>query len=104
MNAIDFLLGLSSEFSTLKRKVRIMEPVVAELMTTVSNIKGALPGVADAVNALEAAVTAAGGMSQEDKDAITAATNDLKDALQGITDAVADAGDGTDEGATPPTP
>ena len=79
-----------------------MEPVVTELQATVASIKGAIPAVAEAVNKLEAAVTAAtnnGSMSQEDKDAITAANDELKAALQGISDAVADANDGTDEAA-----
>lgn len=35
----------------------------------------------------------------EDKAAIVAATNDLKDAVKSLGDAVADANDGTDEGA-----
>lgn len=102
MSFLDFILGFSSEFSNLKGKVSAMEPVVEELQNTVAGIKAAVPEVKAAVDALEAAVTAAtnnGGMSQEDKDAITQASADLRDALQGLTDAVADARDGTDEGA-----
>lgn len=101
MSILDYFSALWN-LPELSRKVQAMSEEVEALTNTVNDIKAAVPAVAAAVNTLEAKITEAlanSGMSAEDKAAIVAVTNDLKDAVKGLGDAVADANDGTDEGA-----
>ena len=103
MNLLDYISALWN-LPELLRKVDIMSAEIEALTDAVAGIKDAVPAVAEAIDRLEAAVTAAtnsGGMSQEDKAALASAIDDLRDAGAQLAAAVADANDGTDEGAVP---
>lgn len=83
-----------------------MDVQIEKLVEAVSEIRASLPAVADAIDALEAKITAAlanAGLSQEDRDAIAAAIDDLRDAGASLASAVSDAEDGVDEAAQPPS-
>lgn len=84
---------ISAALAALAGKVDHMTQEVDDLVEQVAK-------VGPAINAFEARITAilaASGMSAEDKAKIVQATADLKGDL-------ADADDGVDEAATPPTP
>lgn len=83
----------------MTQEVDDLKTAVTEVMTAVDQ----LPGVVDAFEARITTLIANSGMSQADKDAVTAATADLRSSVAKALAAVADATDGIDEGApTPP--
>lgn len=100
------LLDIARGVSILLTKGNRMTQEIDDLKQAVADVKAAVDQFPGAVNAFEARITEIlknSGMSQEDKDAITGATADLKAALATATDSLADAADGTDEADTPTT-
>lgn len=72
-----------------------------------ADVGAAVAKIPGAIDAFEARITELlnnSGMSQEDKDAITKATADLRTATGVALAAAADAADGVDEGAGTPAP
>lgn len=97
---------ISAALAAIQQGVQAMTQEVEDLKQAVTDVKaavGQIPGVIDAFEARITAILANSGMSQEDKDAITQATADLRATTATALAAVADANDGTDEGA-PPAP
>lgn len=85
-----------------------MEQVTQDVMDVTKAVSEAvtkLPGVVDAFEArITELVSRSTGMSQEDRDALTGAVTELKSDLATVVGALADAGDGVDEGTAPPAP
>ena len=76
-----------------------------ELTQVVTDLAAAVQPLAGAIDALEAAVTAAKGtLTAEQQTALDSAVSGLRAIGTDIAAAVADAGDSTDEGATPAEP
>jgi ferritin-like protein len=103
----------------LRRAIRLLEYLLtgqeqimagmkdyADQFTAQANeLKDAVTPLAGAIDALEAKVTQAisnPDVPQDVQDQLTSALNDFKAVSDGIKAAVADAGDNTDEAATPP--
>lgn len=81
-----------------------MQDYADQFTARATEIKDAVSGLAPAIDRLEAAVTAATqnpDVPQAVSDQLTAALNDLTTVRDGINSAIADAGDNTDEAATP---
>lgn len=90
--------------SALLKQGNTMTQLVDDLVTEVANVKAAVATFAPAVDALEAKITAilaTSGITAADAAAITQAIADLKGVATTAATAVADAGDGVDEAATP---
>jgi hypothetical protein len=80
---------------------------VQELSQAVSDLNGAFAPLPQAINDLEAKVTAAvasAGISAADQAALDQAIADIKNLTAGVSSAVTDATDGVDEAAAPPAP
>ena len=104
LNSDDIIAAINQAKESIMAKI---QDEAARVRAGVDEVKAAVQPLAGAIDALEAKVTQAiqnPDVPQSVTDDLTSALNDLKAVSDGIKAAVTDAGDNTDEGATPPTP
>jgi len=94
------LTRIEVSLATLTRKVTTIMATLDELVGAVAGVATAVAPLGAAIDALEAAVSAAGGISAADQAKIDAAFASLQSIATAVNAAVADAGDGVDEGAS----